>query len=366
MKCTLMNQPASVLWGILGTARIATKVAAAIDATEGSEVIAVASRSQERADFWSRQHGIAGSYGSYEALIDDPQVEAVYVPLPPSLHAEWTIRSAEAGKHVLCEKPLAMTVADAEEMAAACRANNVQLMDATMWVHHPRAADMLRPIQAGTLGQLRRVTSAFGLALEPYLLRNPPHRAYEAQTGKATSDRIAANEFRFQRQHGGGAMLDLGWYNVRAALWALGGLPQRVFATARYRNDVDMNLSALMWYDNDRMASFDCGFDLSPRKWLEVVGTAGSLVCDDFTRPWDSQRPRFWLHGEGGKAEEHFSAAVNQEQCMIDRFCQIVRSGELDDTWPHISIANQRVCDAIAASARQERAIEVEESRVES
>jgi len=357
-----MDQPATIHWGILGTARIATKIAAAIDATAGSKVTAVASRTKERAELWARQHGIANSHGSYEALIDDPQVDVVYVPLPPSLHAEWTIRCAEAGKHVLCEKPLAMTAAEGEEMAATCRANNVQLMDATMWVHHPRAADMLRPIQDGTLGELRRVTSAFGFAIEPYLKDNPPHPAIERQTGTAKPDRIAANEFRFQRQLGGGALMDLGWYNVRVALWALGDSPRRVFATARYRNDVDLNLSALMWYDNDRMASFDCGFDLSLRKWFEVVGTAGSLVCDDFLRPWDSQRARFWLHDVAGRAQEHVSTTVNQEQCMIDRFCQIVRSGELDDTWPTVSVANQRICDAINTSAREERVVEITES----
>ena len=359
-----MDQPTTVGWGILGTARIATKVVAAITATARSEVIAVASRSQERADLWSSLHGIARSYGSYEALIDDDRVDAVYVPLPPSLHAEWTIRCAEAGKHVLCEKPLAMSAAQAEEMAAACSTNKVQLMDATMWMHHPRATDMLRVIQDGTLGQLRRVTSAFGFDIEPYLQQNPPHRAYEAHTEKTNPDRIVANEFRFHRQFGGGALMDLGWYNVRATLWAMGELPQRVFATARYRDDVDMNMSAMLWYDNNRMASFDCGFDQSPRKWMEVVGTAGSLVCDDFTRPQDSQRARFWLHGEAGKSEEHVSATVNQEQRMIDRFCQIVRSGELDTSWPDISIANQRVCDAIAKSARQECVVEMEESRV--
>ena len=163
----------TVRWGILSTARIATKVASAIHATAGAEVTAVASRTKERAELWAREHNVGNSYGNYEALVEDEQLDAIYVPLPPSMHAEWTIRCAEAGKHVLCEKPLAMSAAEAQEMADACRANNVQLMDATMWVHHPRASDMLAPIQNGTLGELRRVTSAFSFDIEPYLNNKP-------------------------------------------------------------------------------------------------------------------------------------------------------------------------------------------------
>jgi len=355
-----MNRTKTVRWGILGTARIATQVAGAIGATPGAEVAAVASRSTKRAEIWAKQHGVARSYGNYWAMLDDEGLDAIYIPLPPSMHAEWTIRCAEAGKHVLCEKALAMNASEGEEMAAACRENDVQLMDATMWVHHPRAADMLRPIQNGTIGELRRVTSAFSFMIEPYLKNNPPHMAGDPQTGSVSFDRIVANELRFQRGLGGGALFDLGWYNVRVALWAFGDLPSRVSATARYRYDVDINLSATMWYDDDRVAAFDCGYDVSRRKWFEVVGTAGSVVCDDFLRPWDVERPRFWIHHESGQPQEHVSAAPIQEQCMIDRFCQIVRSGELDASWPSITIANQRVCDAVAKSARSGEIVEVQ------
>src|SRR4051812_29759424 len=137
-----MSTHQKVRWGIMGTARIADKVAPAIKAAAGSELWSVASRSAERAAIWAGQHGIPKSYGDYQALLDDDQVDAVYLPLPPALHAEWTRRCAQAGKHVLCEKPIAVSATQAEEMAAACREHNVQLMDATMWVHHPRTAEM--------------------------------------------------------------------------------------------------------------------------------------------------------------------------------------------------------------------------------
>jgi predicted dehydrogenase len=355
-----MKPNKTVRWGILGTARIASKIAHAITATEGAEVVAVASRSSERAAVWAAQHGISDSYGTYQALLDDDRIDVVYIPLPPSLHAEWTIRTAESGKHVLCEKPIALNVSQAEEMAVACRENNVQLMDATMWVHHPRASDMLRVIQDGTLGDLRRITSAFSFLIESYLQQKPPHTACGSENGELTLDKIIAHEFRFQRHLGGGALLDTGWYCVRVALWAFGCLPSQVFATARYRNDVDINLSALMWYEDERIATFDCGYDLAARKWLEVVGTKKSLVCDDFLNPWNPERPRYWLHGDMGLSEECFSLPLIQEHCMIGKFCEIVRSDQLDSVWPNSSIANQRICDAIGESARQGKVVAIE------
>lgn len=355
-----MPDSQTIRWGILSTARIATKVAGAINAVEGSVVTAVASRSTERAATWAEEHDIGRSYGNYEALLDEDELDAIYIPLPPSMHAEWTIRAAEAGKHVICEKPIAMSATQAVEMAAACREHNVQLMDATMWVHHPRSADMLRPIQDGMLGEMRRVTSAFGFVIEPYLTQKPPHMARDPNTGEASMESVMTHELRFHRDLGGGALLDTGWYCVRVALWAFGDLPREVFATARYRNDVDINLSGLMWYDNDRVAAIDCGYDIAPRKWFEVAGTAGTLVCDDFLNPFDPDRPRFWLHEQPGEATATVSAPEIQEQNMIHNFNQIIRSGQLDDHWPTVSIANQRICDALDKSARTKQVVVVE------
>ena len=326
-----------VRWGVLGTARIATKIAAAIRRVPGAELRAVASRSADRAAAWASEHGAAESFGAYDAVVDHPGVDAVYIPLPPSMHREWTVRAAERGKHILCEKPLAMNAAEAREMADACRSCGVQLMDGVMWLHHPRAADMLRPLRDGTLGELRRVTSAFTFF----------------------ADRLAPDDLRFQRALGGGSLLDLGWYCVGAALWAFGGLPERVHGTGRFRDDVDTNFSGLMWFGGDRAASFDCGFDVSARKWIEVAGTLGSLVCDDFTRPWNEEKPRFWLHGSGGKASEHVAAPRTQEVAMIERFCGIVRGGRIDEDWPSAAVRTQRVCDALAASARAGAVVEL-------
>lgn len=332
-----MSESATVRWGILGTARIATKVGAAIRQAEAAELTCIASRSAERAAAWADEHGARRSIGNYEAVLDDPEIDAIYIPLPPSMHREWTLAAAQKGKHVLCEKPLAASTADAAEMADACREHGVQLMDGVMWLHHPRAAAMLTPLREGALGDLRRVTSAFTFHW----------------------DEIPANEFRLHRSYGGGSLLDLGWYCAGASLWALGKMPTRVFGTGRFRDEVDMNFSAMMWYEDEQMASFDCGFDTEMRRWMEIAGSRASLICDDFTRPWNEDKPRFWIHDRTGKADEHTAPGPIQEVCMIEDFCRIIRSGELEDHWPRIAVQTQQICEALDRSARSETIIKM-------
>jgi predicted dehydrogenase len=328
----------TVRWGVMGTARIATKVGKAIHQADGAELAAIASRNSERAGDWAAEHGAGRSYGNYESLLDDDELDALYIPLPPSMHLEWVVRAAERGKHVLCEKPLAMNAAEAAEMAAACREHGVQLMDGVMWLHHPRTAVMRQAVRDGKLGQLRRVTSAFSFHW----------------------DEVPMQDIRMQRELGGGCLGDLGWYCAGATLWAMGGMPERVCATARYLNDVDINFSAVLWYDNDRTASFDCAFDTTWRKWFELAGTHGSLVCDDFVNPWKIDKPRFWLHDADGRPTEHVCEPLIQEVCMIEDFCKLVRSGDLDFRWPNTAVATQRVCDALDEAARSGSVVELE------
>jgi len=148
---------------------------------------------------------------------------------------------------------------------------------------------------------------------------------------------------------------------VRATLWALGALPKRVYGTARYYNDVDRNFSGILLYEDERLATFDSGFDVGMRKWMEVAGTKASLVCDDFTKPWDESRPRFWVHDASGKSSEHVSEAPIQEVCMIEDMCDIIRTGNLSDRWPQEAINTQKVCDALDKSARTGEWVDVKE-----
>ena len=326
-----------IRWGILGTARIATKVCRAMHRAEGARVVAVASRAAARAAAWAEEHGVERSHGSYEELLRDDRIDAVYIPLPPSLHAEWTLAAAEAGKHVLCEKPLAADVHEVERMVAACRRAGVQLMDGVMWKHHARTAAMRGHIERGELGRLRRVTSAFTFCWDPF----------------------PEDDIRLERQLAGGSLGDLGWYCVGASLWAFGDLPTRVWATARYHRDVDVSLSGHLWFEGDRVASFDCGFDTLLRKWFEIAGTRGSLVCDDFTGPHSLDKPRYWAHDAAGAGTEHVVPDAPQEQRMIERFSAIVRSGRTDESWVAESFRVQLVCDALAESARRGGPVEM-------
>src|SRR5262249_29523269 len=158
---------------------------------------------------------------------------------------------------------------------------------------------------------------------------------------------------------GGGALGDVGWYCVCATLWAFGDLPVKVLATARHDRDVDVNLSAILWFSDDRMASFDCSFDTTWRKWFEIAGTLGSLVCDDFVNPWDAAKARFWTHDSQGKSRQHDYPGCIQEVRMIETFCEIVRSGHLEAKWVEAALATPSVCDALARSARSGRIVEL-------
>ncbi|MFO1020018.1 MAG: Gfo/Idh/MocA family oxidoreductase [Planctomycetales bacterium] len=330
-----LKQP--LRWGILGTAKIAQKVRRAIGLDEGSACVGIASRSPEKAAEWGKVQNVPRSYGGYEALLDDPEIEAVYIPLPPSIHHEWTIRTAEAGKHVLCEKPLAVNHTQASEMAAACREHGVQLMDGVMWQHHPRTKQMIKEIERGALGNLRRLMSGFSFCWDPLPVEN----------------------IRLQSELGGGALLDLGWYCVGCILWASQKMPTRVEAHARWFQEVDCSLNAQLWFENNFHGIFDCGFETTWRKWFELAGTSGSLVCDDFVAPWSEEKSRFWLHDSQGKATEWAFGREIQEREMIVDFRKLVRGEIQENSWLALSLKVQKVCDALAESARKEQIVEL-------
>ena len=325
-----------VRWGILSTANIATKVAGAIHLAENAELIAVASRTEERAAIWATDHDVPTAYGTYDALLTDDSLDAIYIPLPPSLHAEWTIKAAEHGKHVLCEKPLAVNAAEATAMADACRQNGVQLMDGVMWVHHDRTAAMKEKITDSTLGTLRRVTAAFTF----------------------NWDTIPVGNIRAIKELGGGSLGDLGYYCVRSILWAFAEMPIQVFATARYKSGVDFNLAGILWFDDERIATLDCGFDTGLRKWFEVAGTHASLVCDDFTVPTSEETARFWVHGPDGNERNTVEGCI-QEVKMIERFSRIVQSGNLETEWSDVAVSTMRVCDALLESDRRKEVVKL-------
>ena len=326
-----------VQWGVLGTAGIAKKVGEAIKMAENAELVAVASRSKTRAKQWSKNNQVEHAYGSYDELLADPRIDAVYIPLPPSMHAEWTIKAADQGKHVLCEKPLSVTVDEAIAMSNACKTNQVQLMDGVMWVHHDRTSKMLELIKSGSLGEMRRVTATFTF----------------------NWDQIPYDNIRVRKELGGGSLGDLGYYCIRAILWAFNDCPTRVFATARYENDVDYNLTAILWFDGQRMASFDCGFDTGMRKWFEIAGTQASLICDDFTVPWKPETARFWIHRANGKDMEHRISGCAQEVKMIECFSAATQNGAFNSKLIVDAINTMNICDSLKQSIELNQVIDL-------
>ena len=266
----------STKWGIISTAHINRLVLAGARESEQVDVIAVSSRDQARAEAYAREQGIERAYGSYEALLADPDVEAVYISLPNSLHVEWSIHALEAGKHVLCEKPLDRRPEEVERaFDAADRAGRI-LAEAFMWRHNPQTAKLLELVGSGAIGELRLVRSAFSFSLD-----------------EPENVRLAADL-------DGGALMDVGCYCVSGSR-LLGGEPESVYGEqVSGESGVDVLFAATMRFPGDVLAQFECGFVLPDRDELDVVGSEGSLFLDD---PWHARTPVLELRRDEGVEE---------------------------------------------------------------
>jgi predicted dehydrogenase len=263
-------------WGIISTAHINRLLLAGARASDRADVIAVASRDQARAEAYAREHGIERAYGSYEALLGDPDVQAVYISLPNSLHVEWSIRALEAGKHVLCEKPLDRRPEEVERaFEAAERAGRI-LTEAFMYRHNPQTAKLVELVRDGAVGTLRLVRSAFSFSL-----------------GDPENVRLAAGL-------DGGALMDVGCYCVSGSR-LLAGEPETVSAVqVTGASGVDVLFAGIMRFPGDVVAHFDCGFVLPERDELEVVGSEGSIFLDD---PWHARTPVIEIRRDGSIEE---------------------------------------------------------------
>jgi predicted dehydrogenase len=329
-----MTSPEPVRWGVLSTAHIAVeKVIPAMRASKVSRVVAIASRSRERAEITASALGIPTAHGSYEALLDDPDVEAVYIPLPNHLHREWAMAAAAAGKHVLCEKPLAVTSAEAAAMVEACAAAGVKLMEAFMYRLHPLWAAVRRMVTDGLVGELVAVQSFFSYRnVDPANIRN-----------------IAG--------YGGGALLDIGCYPVNLARMLFGAEPTGVKAAIRHDPDfgTDVVTSAILDFDG-RHATFTCSTQIEPSQRVELVGTTGRLVVEiPYNIPPDVSTRI--LHIAGGDPPVapaiavHELAPADQYRIQADAFSTAIRDDIPVPTPPEDAVANLRVIERILADA---------------
>ena len=249
--------------GILSTARINRLVIAGARESDRVEVAAVASRDLDRAETYAREWGIERAYGSYDELLADPNLDAVYIPLPNSMHVEWSIRSLEAGKHVLCEKPLSRRPDDVARAFDVAERSGRILTEAFMWRHNPQAERLKQLVSGGTVGEPRVIRAAFSFTI--------------------TDD---AN-IRLAADLDGGALMDVGCYCVSGCRF-LAGEPEQVYGTGVFESGVDTVFAATMSFAGGVIGQLDCGFRLPGRDELEVVGSEGSIFLDD---PWHARRP---------------------------------------------------------------------------
>ena len=312
-------------WGILGAAHIAERrILPAMGRSGRHAVLAVASRDPGRAREFAARFSIPRIYEAYDALLADPEIDAVYNPLPNAWHRSWTERAAHAGKHVLCEKPLAVTAADAAAMVTVCAARGVVLQEAFMYRHHPQIDRLHTLLREGAVGVPWLVRAWFSFTTGPGNIRLDPAL-------------------------GGGGLLDVGCYAVNLSRMVLGE-PESAAAAAAYEGGVDVRLSGLLAFPEGRAALVDCGLRAPSRQGCEIVGTEGTITMARPFQPEDGPATLHLTTPRGTTAVE--VPGTNQYTVMLDDFAAVVLDGATPRYPPSDAVANMRVLDALAYAAR--------------
>lgn len=327
-----------IRWGVLSTARIAReKVIPAMQQCRYGRVAGIASRNPERAEAAASALGIDKTYGSYEDLLADPEIDAIYNPLPNHLHVPWTVRALEAGKHVLCEKPIALDGSEARRLLEVSRSfPKLKVMEAFMYRHHPQWQRTKTLVEAGRLGALRTIHSVFAYHnTDPQNVRN-------------------------QADIGGGGLMDIGCYCISLSRFLFDAEPSRVVATMELDPDlkVDRLTSGMMEFERGT-ATFTCATQLARFQRVQVFGTEGAIEIEiPFNAP-PNEATRIWL-SHGGSIEEITLDACDQYTIQGDLFAKAI----LEDTPVPVSledaVANMDVIDAVRTSANERRWVELD------
>ena len=324
-----------VAWGILGCAGIAARaLIPAIHGASNGRLLGIASRNPRKAKEWAARFEIPKVYSGYAALLDDPDIDAVYVPLPNNLHKEWSVRAARAGKHVLCEKPMAMNAAEVRKMAAAAAEAGVLLMEAFMYRFHPRMERALRLIAQGAVGEVRSVRSVFTFLFD-----------------------AAVDDYRWKPEFGGGALYDIGCYPVSAARLVFGAEPVAVFARARLhpKHRVDTETELLLEFPGNRFASLCGGFESQFRSYLEVAGSEGFLALE---RAFSAKHFETEIRLVAGERMRTIPFPANDQYArMVEHFGEGVLRGRRLRYPPDDAVANMKVIDAAFKSIRTGRPV---------
>ena len=326
--------PIAVRWGVLSTAQIGlAQVIPAMQQAPSCDVVAIASRRFDAAQDAAERLGLATAHASYEALLADDRIDAVYNPLPNHLHVPWTIKALEAGKHLLCEKPIGLSAAEAGQLVgAAARYPELKVMEAFMYRHHPQWQRAREIVQTGGIGRLRSIESTFSYFNDD-----------------------AAN-VRNQADIGGGGLLDIGCYPISVSRWLFETEPLRVCATIDRdpRFGTDRHASALLEFDGGASA-FTCSTQAAPYQRVSLLGDAGRVEVEIPFNPPTDRPTRIWWQQADGAREEITFARSNHYTIQGELFSQAILNDTAVPTPLDDAVANMAVIDAIFRSAESGR-----------
>jgi predicted dehydrogenase len=300
-------------WGLLSTARINQALIGPLRSSKRNTLTGVASRSQENADVYARENSIEKAYGSYEAMLADPEIDVIYNPLPNHMHAEWTIKALEAGKHVLVEKPIALTVAEVEAMDAAAKKNGCVVAEAFMYRHHPQTIKVIELVQSGKLGEIKYIRGLFN--------------------AKFTRD----PNYRFDPAQGGGALWDLGCYPLSFTRAVLGAEPTDVSGWQMTgKTGVDESFAAQLRFPGDVFAHFACNFITPFHAVMEITGTEARLTVPTPFKPGEDEH--ILLTHDNGKTETIRMDGISLYSGEVEDMADAVLLGKA----PRVSMAFSR------------------------
>ncbi len=335
----------SIKWGILGNATIARKcMIPAIFNAANSRIQALASRNPEKAESLSTKYNIPKLYSHYESVIEDKQVDVVYIPLPNYLHKEWAIKALNAGKHVLCEKPLACNAAEAMEMAAVASKNGLHLMEALMYRFHPRSRTIHKMVSQGKIGTPRLVHVSFCFHIEEHILK------------KKENARL--------KKKGGGALLDVGCYGVSVARWMMGENPKSAQAAAHFNSEgVDIHAAGVLHFRKGGLATIEASFVSALQQTYTIVGETGSIeLPHNAFIPWEKDATYVYRGRNEEIGRQEKSPGADEYRLMVEHFSDVLIHGASPLIRISDSIQNMRVLDALAASARSGKQLAIDET----
>jgi D-xylose 1-dehydrogenase (NADP+, D-xylono-1,5-lactone-forming) len=339
-------------WGLLSTARINSRILAGARESQRVVIAAVASRDEARATGYAAEHGIDRAYGSYEALLADPAIDAVYISLPNHLHVEWSIRSLEAGKHVLCEKPLAWDARDLQRAFHAASRADRWLSEAFMWRHNPQTRLVERLVSDGAIGRVREVHCVNSFDLRGGL----PIRKGDSATAQSTSREWSwLEDIRMSEECKGGALMDVGCYCVNA-IRLFAGEPRTVTATQEIGpTGVDVRISGVLQCGEGVVGRFEAGVVDARGEELRILGKEGRIVVH---APFLCERPGIELHRRNG-VEEVAVAKANSYQLELENMSEAIVTGSAPLLGVRDGMSQAAAIEALRTSAVEGRAVDV-------